>query len=241
MNNLRWAQGWRATLAGSLLGLGIGLVVIGILVLDIHTIQSDFQKEYSKDVNVEDTSKILLSIDALQLSTTGSSLLAIGIALSLGSYPFFESYVNLRKKAIDDFMIINPIIVRCHSFIDAGISEYTEHLELALSRDTIENQINIVHAMLMGRFRRWEDFFLQTERDIQFLQLKNPDLYEDMVRIIQSNRVLLNPNRFENIQPTFEPDTMIAWIGNIRRLLPILRSVNHSFIQFQNEHRTFLN
>ena len=64
----------------------------------------------------------------------------------------------------------------------------------------------------------WLVMLIELKKMYVLLQLRRADLHTDIIRIIQSNRILLNSSYFENIQHGFEIDTLITWIDNVSQL-----------------------
>jgi hypothetical protein len=229
----QWSYGWRIGIAMFLLVSGIFCIGIGFILLDINEKISNAQKEISKTMELDNTTQILSYLKKLELGTGGSSFLAVGIALTLGSYPFIESIMVLKRKISEDLLVITPILLRSRNYIEDVIQEYSEYLNLAITRPTLQARINAINNMLIIRNNLSTEYANRTENDILFLQLKRPDLYADILRLIQSNRVLMNSNQFQHMQPGFEREHLESWISNVQTLLPLLRSINCEILALQ--------
>ncbi len=216
-----------------LLVTGIFCIGIGFILLDINEKISNAQKELSKTMELDDTTQILSYLKKLELGTSGSSFLAVGIALTLGSYPFIESIMVLKRKISEDLLVITPILLRSRNYIEDVIQEYTEYLNFAITRPTLHARINAINNMLIIKNNSLMEYANRTENDILFLQLKRPDLYADILRLIQSNRMLMNSNQFQYMQPGFEREHLESWISNVQTLLPLLRSINREILALQ--------
>ena len=70
-----------------------------------------------------------------------------------------------------------------------------------------------------------ERYSENTENDIQILQLKNPSLYDDILKVIQSNRVLLHKSYFQDIQYGFENDTLQVWLEDVEKTLTQIQEI----------------
>ena len=230
----KWPYGWRIGIGMFLLVTGIFSIGIGIFLLDVNEKISDAQREYSKNTDLDDATKILTFLKKLELGTSGASFIAIGIALTLGSFPFFESFIVLKRKISDDLFIITPILLKSRNYIEDSINEYLENLNFAITRPTLQAKINAINNMLKIRSNGLMEYANRTENDILFLQLKSPDLYADILRLIQLNRFLLNSNQFQYMQRGFEKEHLDSWINNVKTLLPLLRSVNREILALQN-------
>ncbi|AJM91480.1 hypothetical protein [Nitrosopumilus piranensis] len=228
-----WARDWRFGVAMFLLVIGICFLTIGMFVMYINEEKIDYNSLATEPENKQ-ISELKFSLEEQKLRSDGFGYIAIGIATILGSSPFFERVSSLKKQNDENRAIIFPILTKSHEYLDDMIKGYLECVEMIESQTEIKKMVEKVHVLLKIRTSGFLEYSDRTEKDIFFLQIKNPDLYQEILGIIQTNRLLLNHKQFDDVQYSFEREWLDLWIQNVGRLIPELRSVNQKIVSLEN-------
>lgn len=231
--NNNWAKDWRSGIAMFLLVTGISFLTFGMFVMYINEEKVDYDSLASEPENKE-ISELKFLLKEQKLRSDGFGYIAIGIATIMGSIPFFERISSLQKQNDENRAILFPILTKSHGYLDVMIKGYLECMAMIESQTEVKKMVEKVHVVLTMRTSSFLEYSDRTEKDIFFLQIKNPDLYQEILGIIQTNRLLLNHKQFDNVQYGFDREWLDSWIKNVGRLIPELRSVNQKIMSLEN-------
>jgi len=158
------------------------------------------------------------------LRSEGFAFIGLGMALAIGSSIFFENFLHNKRRMEEDNAIYNSILKKVKTYFQDCKNDYDYLTKIATNADD-ENKLEKIRNWLLIRTKGLERYSENTENDIQTLQLKNPPLYDNILKVIQSNKVLLHKSYFQDIQHGFENDTLQVWLEDVTITLTQIQEI----------------